>query len=325
MDLKNKKLLYELSKNSRLSAPQLAKKVGLSKDAVIYRMKNLEKNGIIQKYTTVTNLNKLNYRTHILFLEFKKFDLNTEKEVMFFLIAHPYTIWVVSSSGRWDIIIDIISKDSVQFDKTLTSILNQLGNFLKSYEVLETIKEYYYNHKYLTGETSRDNHIKPIDYKIDETDFLILEQLSQNSRISSVNISKKIKISHDQVSYRIKKLQQSKIIEQFTILINYSKLNLSYYYLFLQFNNLNKQIENRIISFLKSQKEVIFFGKNAGKFNFNVDVIVDNPLQLKEFMTKLRESFGGILESRETLLMFEQRKNNYFPKGVIQDFNRELS
>ena len=89
MDVKDRKILYELSKNSRLSASQIAKKVGVSKDAVIYRMENLEKLGIIQKYMTVVNLRKLNYRTHILFLEFRKFDLETEKKILDFLVNHP--------------------------------------------------------------------------------------------------------------------------------------------------------------------------------------------------------------------------------------------
>jgi hypothetical protein len=66
---------------------------------------------------------------------------------------------------------------------------------------------------------------------------------------------------------------------------------------------------------------VLFFGKNAGKFNFNVDVIVENPLQLKLFFNKLREYFGDFLESRENILMFEQRKNNYFPEGILKDLS----
>jgi Lrp/AsnC family leucine-responsive transcriptional regulator len=321
MDVKDRKILYELSKNSRLSASQIAKKVGVSKDAVIYRMENLEKLGIIQKYMTVVNLRKLNYRTHILFLEFRKFDLETEKKILDFLVNHPYSIWVASPSGRWDIIVDIISNDIDQFDENLSGIINQLGENLKHYEFLETVREYYYNHKYLTNQNIKESSSKSIEYNLDETDCAILKELSQNSRTNSTDIAKKINVSHDQVSYRIKKLTKSKIIEQFTVSLDFSKLNYSYYYLFLKLNNLTKTTENKLITFLKSQKEVLFFGKNAGKFNFNVDVIVENPLQLKLFFNKLREYFGDFLESRENILMFEQRKNNYFPEGILKDLS----
>lgn len=319
IDVKDRKILYELSRDSRLSAPQIAKRVGLSKDAVIYRIKNLEKCGIIQRFITVVNLKKLNYRTHIVFLEFKKFDINTEKSLVSWLVDFPYTIWVASSSGRWDLIVDIISRDADQFDRNLTEILNKLGDNLKSYEVLETIKEYYYNHRYLTNQQKELEHKKLISHKLDETDYLVLNELSQNSRINSTDIAKKLKISHDTISYRIKKLIKSAYINQFTILLDFSKLDLSYYYIFLQFSHLDREREKQIIWFLKSQKEVLFFGKNAGKYNFNIDVIVKNPSELKEVIIRLRGLFGDILESRETFLMFEQHKNNYFPKGILMD------
>jgi len=47
LDVKDKKILSILSANSRIPLTQLAKKVGLSRDAVNYRIKNYEKNGII--------------------------------------------------------------------------------------------------------------------------------------------------------------------------------------------------------------------------------------------------------------------------------------
>jgi len=319
MDNKDRKILYELSKNSRLSAPQIARRIGLSKDAIIYRMKNLEKSGIIQKYIAVVNLAKLHYRTHILFLEFRTFDLEMEKNIIAFLVNHPYTIWVSSPSGRWDVIVDIISKDVNQFDDIITDIINTLGDNLKHYEFLETIKEYYYNHRYLTNEGVKESSRKIIQYTPDNIDYAILRELSQHSRMKSTDIAKKIVVTHDQVSYRIKKLVQSKIIEQFTVLLDYAKLDYSYYYLFLKINNVSKPVEKKIITFLTSQKEVLFFGKNIGRYNFNVDVIVENPLQLKSFINRLREEFGGILETRENVLMFEQRKNNYFPKGILKD------
>jgi DNA-binding Lrp family transcriptional regulator len=322
VDLKDKKILYELSKDSRQPISQIAKKVDLSKAAVIYRMNNMEKEKIIQKYITVVNLRKFNYRTHIIMLEFKKFDIETEKYALNFLKEFPYSIWVASSSGRWDILIDIISRDVEQFDEILTTLLNGLGANIKNYEVLENIKEFYYNHKYLTKGSITESNKKLVSYTPDKIDYRILKEISQNSRKSSTKIADKLKISHDTISYRIKKLKKSGYIEQFTILIDFSKLDLSFYYLFLQFGNMNKQAENQIVTFLKSCSEVLFLAKDIGKYNFNVDIIVENPTQIRNFLIKIRELFGDIMESKETLLIFEQVKNDYFPGGVIKDLSQ---
>ena len=47
LDVKDKKILTLLDENSRLSNSQIAKKVGLSKPAVEYRLRRFEKNKIV--------------------------------------------------------------------------------------------------------------------------------------------------------------------------------------------------------------------------------------------------------------------------------------
>ena len=50
IDLKDRKILYELDLNSRQSLTAIGKKVGLKKDVVSYRIKKLEDEGIIKNY-----------------------------------------------------------------------------------------------------------------------------------------------------------------------------------------------------------------------------------------------------------------------------------
>ena len=52
----DKKILYLLSENARISYVDMANEVSLSRVAVKTRIENLEKSGIIKKYTTDLNL-----------------------------------------------------------------------------------------------------------------------------------------------------------------------------------------------------------------------------------------------------------------------------
>jgi len=49
IDLKDRKILYELDLNARQSLNEIGKKVGLNKDSVAYRIKRMEDEGIIKK------------------------------------------------------------------------------------------------------------------------------------------------------------------------------------------------------------------------------------------------------------------------------------
>ncbi len=319
IDIKDKKILYELSKNSRIPILQLAKNVGLSKDAIRYRLEALEKNHILSTYLTVINLPLLGYRSHILFLEFKSLTGELEKQIHSFFVKHPYTIWVATTTGKWDMIIDFVSKDPIQFDANLSSMLNHLGNNLKHYELLETIKENYYHHAYLLSSNSTKKESKPEKYGPDIFDYEILHSLSQDSRKMSTELTTYINLSHDAISLRIKKMVKAEIIQQFSILLNFHQLDLEYYFLFLQFNKMTTQMHARITEFLESQKQVLFYGKTAGKFNYYVDLIVKNQKDFRDFVILLRNHFGEDIASKDMHVMFEQLKNNYFPTGVYQD------
>ena len=55
MDKLDKKIIFELQKNGRLSNFQIADKVGLSPSPCLRRIKNLEKKGVICGYTAIVN------------------------------------------------------------------------------------------------------------------------------------------------------------------------------------------------------------------------------------------------------------------------------
>ncbi len=48
IDLKDRKILYQLDLNSRQSLTQIGKNVGLKKDVVSYRIKRLQDEGVIK-------------------------------------------------------------------------------------------------------------------------------------------------------------------------------------------------------------------------------------------------------------------------------------
>jgi len=60
LDLKDRKILYQLDLNSRQSFSQIGKKIGIHKDVVARRVKKLMENGII-KCITCTNDYKLGF------------------------------------------------------------------------------------------------------------------------------------------------------------------------------------------------------------------------------------------------------------------------
>ena len=60
MDLIDKRILWEVQRNGRLQNVDLAQKVGLSPSPCLRRVKQLEDDGIIEKYVALLNSQKIN-------------------------------------------------------------------------------------------------------------------------------------------------------------------------------------------------------------------------------------------------------------------------
>ena len=57
IDLKDRKILYELDVDSRQSNAEIARKVGLSKQVVGFRIKRLVKEGLISWFYSIFDIN----------------------------------------------------------------------------------------------------------------------------------------------------------------------------------------------------------------------------------------------------------------------------
>lgn len=71
------------------------------------------------------------------------------------------------------------------------------------------------------------NILGALHMKFDEIDIAILSELQKNSRLSIRELSKRINLSPPSVTERVNRLQDSEIIEGYTIRINKKKLGLS--------------------------------------------------------------------------------------------------
>ena len=79
LDLTDRKILAELDKNCRIHNSILAKKVHKSREAVKYRIQQLQKNGILTGFITSINPNKLGFYMFKVYLKLENIPNQREK------------------------------------------------------------------------------------------------------------------------------------------------------------------------------------------------------------------------------------------------------
>ncbi|MGG3140357.1 Lrp/AsnC family transcriptional regulator [Bacillus subtilis] len=90
---------------------------------------------------------------------------------------------------------------------------------------------------------------------LDYTDMQILEELSQNSRITMKELGDKVHLTGQAAASRVAKLENNGVIEGYTIKVNQVKLG---YYIHALLNIYTKSTHHQpYLSFIKTQKKYV--------------------------------------------------------------------
>lgn len=139
-DIVDFEILQTLSEDARAQIIDIAKKVKLTSKAVIYRIKNLEKKGIILGYKPKLNLDKIGYSMYKvdLYLENKK----TEKMIKEFVFSLPNIIHSEIVFGGSDFEFDVECSDYKDFERIINTIKKAHGKEINRIEHYRTTKIY---------------------------------------------------------------------------------------------------------------------------------------------------------------------------------------
>ncbi|MDA3836871.1 MAG: winged helix-turn-helix transcriptional regulator [Nanoarchaeota archaeon] len=312
IDIKDRKILYELEKNSRLTNSQIGKSVGLGRDSVGYRIKQLEGKGIIRGYKAVINTSKLDYdffRVYFKLMDLKKGDL---EKIIGFLKKDKRAWWIAKLEGSWDLVFAFFAKTNKEFYDFQFQLLENFRSNIKESLISPIIYYREMPRRYLTN--SRENFKIDVSdpiIKMDDKDFKILRILSKNGRIMMIDLAKALKLDIKTIKSRIKKLESEKIILGYNTDVDVSKLGRDFYTVQISLNNYSRfdSVRNYVQSLVESTSWVI----SIGGADLEFDLEIENSNRYYEIIDKLRSKFPEIREIRYFRIR-ENYKINYMPE-----------
>lgn len=141
---------------------------------------------------------------------------------------------------------------------------------------------------------------------MDETDKKICNILTENSRISISNISKKTGIPNSTISNRIRKLEENNIIKQYTTILNHEKIGINVTAMIIIQTETEKH-EN-VEKELPKLEEVTQVYSISGEYDILIRVEAENLEGLNDIINSKIRNIEGIEELRELIVM-EELKN----------------
>ena len=317
LDLKDKRILYELDRNARISYSQLAKKVMLNQNSVIYRIEQLKKKEIIKEFRTIVNVGKLGYITSNLFVNLQNTTPEKEKEIIDFLKEQEVVNWIVSVEGNYNIGFSMITKNVLEIDYVWKHLMHNYINYIDKRRFTIMNKTVYFSKAYLMDDKINDFEIMtysdPEEVKLDDLDLKILDILANNCRTKIIDIAKSIKVTPKTVISRIKNLEEKQVIVGYKTSMNIEKLGYHYYKVSFMLHNLTHEKIIAFIRYSKNNPNITFYLRDIGGEDFEIEVQVKSIEELKEIIDDIRIKFSDIIREYSMMLFYREHKHYHFP------------
>jgi len=320
LDLKDRKILYQLDLNCRQSNSQIGKKVGLSKEVVNYRIKRMQDMGIINCFWTAINSLKLGYYAFRIYINFLDVSSDIKNEIIRYFKDYKYVWTLQTASGPIDLGAVIWADDIYNFNQFWSKTLDKYGNHFEKYAVsiltqVTCMKRSYLlmnNYKKSDREFYLINCIgNPVT--IDKIDYQLLNEIAINARIPLIKLAEKLNNSSQTVNYRIKNLMKKEIIKAFRVDIDISKLGFQNCMIdiYLKDHTIGRKIED----YVKSNPYVDnIMDMTIGWCDLNFQLVVKNIDFLSQIVDDIECKFPGAVRKTNFWMGRKIHKERWLPE-----------
>jgi Lrp/AsnC family leucine-responsive transcriptional regulator len=314
-------LLSELSLNGRESLTRMAARLGVSKQRLGYRLRGLQRRGVLTGFFAIPNIFRLGFDHFRVFVKFQHLSETREQELLDHLVTRSEVSWLTQLDGDFDLEFVVWAQGVPAFEAAYDDILGQFGSlFQERYFSLATRIEFF-PWRFLAPAGGHPGAAgAPIVLEtsggalsIDPIDRRLLAELSRNGRLSLAAIGERCRILPAVAASRVRALRASGAIAGFGAKIDHDLLGWTYRKVFLQLENTSGDALDRLNTWLRRQPEVIFLVKTIGAYDLEVELMTRTSADFFAFKRRLRTTFAADLAGLRSVIVHRELKYGQYP------------
>lgn len=319
IDKKDRRIIYELEDNCRRSLNEIAKKVGLSKQALSYRIERLVCKGAIIQFIANIDYSKLGYVNHEVWLQFNEITKEQKENFIGFLKTHPNIRWLASCGGKFDCAMAIMSEDVISFSEILNDILGRYRGYVQNHFITISKGVWTYPRSYLIGDRESRNRGHLLfsgalkKQMLDEKELKILYLLSKDAKISTVEIARKVELTPITVRTKIKQLEKEKIIAGYKAIIQPTSIGIENYEILITTQNTSEEKIKEFQTYCQLHPYITFLLNIVGRWDLNIAFDAESSEHFQQIMTEIRSRFGSIIRDYEYVPILWVHKFDFAP------------
>jgi DNA-binding Lrp family transcriptional regulator len=318
IDLKDRKILYQLDLDCRQSNSQIGKKVGLGRDVVAYRVNKMQDEGIIKNYYADINTFRLGYNVFRVYVNFQYVTSDVKEKIIQYFVDYPCSWVVASAKSPHDLILVFWVKDIYEFYRFWDNTLDKFQDYFSEYYISIYCGAIVYKKTFLLPEFKESNRLYyevkcgGESVEIDETDYKLLNTLAVNARAPLLDLAEKLGYSSQNVAYRIKKLIQKNVINGLRVELDLSKFDLQHYKVDIYLKN--HKLKKPILKYLGEKSYIEYMNLSVGWDDLGPEFVVKNFDELSSILDDINNKFSGAIKKQSFIIADKIHKLRCMPE-----------
>src|SRR3989344_5903517 len=315
LDYFDRRTLFELDSNARISETNIGKKIRKSKQFVDYRIKKLEENNILKGYITVIDYSKLGYLSIRVYFKFHNLTPEQQTKLENELIRDKEVWWLVTLEGIWDVGYAMAVKNILEFYDYWDKIMKKYRKFISKQSVVIYTHIKQYPKAYLIEEDNKEEGTvvgaSKKQIKCDDFDLSLLRLIADKGRMALLEIAQKLNTSPQVIRNHLKNLERDGIIQGYRALIDVSFLGYRYYKSYI--NLLHTERLAELEAFCAKHPNILNVNRTIGGRDFEIELQAKSFDQFDKIMKEIRTRFECMIDDYEFVIAREEKKMVYFP------------
>lgn len=310
MNLTDKKILFELDNNARLSGSQIAKKLKLSPEAINYNLRKLEQQGIITDYITVTDFSRLGLTHYKFNLKFNHLNDKVRLEVVDFLKKEKSVKWIADCEGTFDLMFSVRCKTLSEFENLKSDLFYKFDKYLNKKTIAIVSEAITYTRGYILKSQKNEFSLYSgsAEMPLSEEEIKILDAISSNCRETIPNLSKKLDLTPRIIRYAIKQLEKKKVISGYKLAIDYQKINYLFFKLFINLQSASQSRINSFKEYCKQHPNFTYWVKVVGSWDMEHEIEVESMKEFYKILKDIRNNFSDIIQTMDSVNVTHEHK-----------------
>ncbi len=313
LDKLDQKIIHELFLHARASNNQLAKKVGASKEVVLYRIERLKEQRIITKFIPLINFSRMDYMLYRIQL---KFNHKNPTDWHTFFRTIPEINWLVELQGNWDVVATFRVKHQVEFFAIVNKVQTHFAKNIQNMLITIVNSIHHFPPNFLSAQKTNGKHytletsLEPA-LALDKIDWQVLKELLRNARVPLLELARNIHTSATTVHYHLEKMLKNKVIIGFVPLIDHTALGFTHFKILLHL--LDPAQKKKLHEILSHEQQIIYITESYGYADLEFEIVTKSINELFELLERISTEIP--LKNQEIIYNNKEMLVNEMPHG----------